>query len=655
MPENGRHSRLLSTSSTVSESGVGLDNIANAKSSMIEIPHIASRTIPGILSKHNKKALDWGPHGLLAYGCNFVVVIVDPAAVQHIQCLNKHKAAVTRVKWQNNRKCTSLTNPSRMLLASCDSLGNILVWDAHSISPVMAMQDGNKPILALEWVPHFDETENLIAALHPPYSVVVWDALSGNKIWKKSYTEQLIGMDFDPFSAARLASRPGVVLHRDHCGGDKNTKVWCSKAGQGQEREEYIKNPAGQPRDSQEEIDKWEKVKQETELLLQENWIADLRNKIEEENSAEADSKIERKLEKLREESEHSDNFKATLNRQIEKAQAILQPAFNDENLDAESEEEMRNLFVARERLDELIFVAKLEMEQLNESAIVKTREKEIVQACGKGEKRGETERGAAREIQPHELLKMAERNFGNCESEPHLDGSSDGTVKALARALGDVALRPQIEIQRFEGDTTEFQPFLQMLQELTQTINSDIQRFVLLKSYLRGEPLTLISNINMDNGAYKMALSILKEEYGSPHKIIRDLTGRLKEVPTVKMNAAKELRDLSNRIDSIARTLRENGMRADLESILLMDLVKTKIPMPLQTKWNQMQRENRTPRAPSTLESFAMFLRYILMDWRESVNEPEKEKKQSAPTNKEFRTNQAKRGQKREDANFVK
>jgi WD40 repeat protein len=144
---------------------------------------------------------------LLAYGCNFVVVIVDPVAVQHVQCLNKHKAAVSRVRWQNNRKCSSLTNPNRMLLASSDLQGTILVWDAHSIQPVSAFQDGNKPILGLEWVPHYDETENYVAALHPPYSLVIWDALSGNKVWKKSYTESLIAMDFDPFSANRMACK----------------------------------------------------------------------------------------------------------------------------------------------------------------------------------------------------------------------------------------------------------------------------------------------------------------------------------------------------------------------------------------------------------------------------------------------------------------
>ncbi len=56
----------MSTSSSVSDAGASVagdapaGGAAGAKgAAAIEIPHIASRTIPGILSKHNKKALDW--------------------------------------------------------------------------------------------------------------------------------------------------------------------------------------------------------------------------------------------------------------------------------------------------------------------------------------------------------------------------------------------------------------------------------------------------------------------------------------------------------------------------------------------------------------------------------------------------------------------
>ena len=55
------------------------------------------------------------------------------------------------------------------------------------------------------WVHHFDQSEKYLVAIHPPHSVVVWDASSGTKLWKKTFSEQLVAMDIDPFNPTRLA------------------------------------------------------------------------------------------------------------------------------------------------------------------------------------------------------------------------------------------------------------------------------------------------------------------------------------------------------------------------------------------------------------------------------------------------------------------
>lgn len=38
-----------------------------------------------------------GYHGLLAYGSNYTVVVIDTQNIQPIQCLDKHKAIVNKV------------------------------------------------------------------------------------------------------------------------------------------------------------------------------------------------------------------------------------------------------------------------------------------------------------------------------------------------------------------------------------------------------------------------------------------------------------------------------------------------------------------------------------------------------------------------------
>ena len=57
----------------------------------------------------------------------------------------------------------------------------------------------------LEWLTYQDASHDLLVALHPPYSLVLWNADTGTKLWKKSYTEPLMAFSFDPFNSKNVA------------------------------------------------------------------------------------------------------------------------------------------------------------------------------------------------------------------------------------------------------------------------------------------------------------------------------------------------------------------------------------------------------------------------------------------------------------------
>jgi hypothetical protein len=40
--------------------------------------NLVPRIIPGALNNANKDAIDWNHHGLLVYGCQSTVVVLDP-------------------------------------------------------------------------------------------------------------------------------------------------------------------------------------------------------------------------------------------------------------------------------------------------------------------------------------------------------------------------------------------------------------------------------------------------------------------------------------------------------------------------------------------------------------------------------------------------
>ena len=157
---------------------------------------ILNRTIPGPCHPGNQGTLTWGPDGLVAYGCNSVVVVVDPASVQVLQCLSKHKTPVCQVAWSHH-----LDN-RRLVLASADTSGQIISWDVASGEFVKIVSDGNLEIRDLVWV-----GDCHLLAVHPPNHLVLWDMMTGAKIWKKSYGDTILGMDVSPFKPDTLLLR----------------------------------------------------------------------------------------------------------------------------------------------------------------------------------------------------------------------------------------------------------------------------------------------------------------------------------------------------------------------------------------------------------------------------------------------------------------
>ena len=57
----------------------------------------------------------------------------------------------------------------------------------------------------MEWLANQDSSHDLLTVLHPPYSLVIWNADTGTKLWKKTYTESLQSFAFDPYDPTKLA------------------------------------------------------------------------------------------------------------------------------------------------------------------------------------------------------------------------------------------------------------------------------------------------------------------------------------------------------------------------------------------------------------------------------------------------------------------
>lgn len=84
---------------------------------------------------------------------------------------------------------------------------NITTNTIKCLSLVVLHKVFNFDISELEWLPWQDASHDLLIALHPPYSIILWNADTGTKLWKKSYTENINSFALDPFCFRNIACR----------------------------------------------------------------------------------------------------------------------------------------------------------------------------------------------------------------------------------------------------------------------------------------------------------------------------------------------------------------------------------------------------------------------------------------------------------------
>jgi hypothetical protein len=79
-----------------------VESYEQVKGPTFNIPRVSARTLVGAASPANIGALEWGSQGLLAYGSNCSVVVIDTRNVQTVQTLEKHKHPVQKVGVSND-------------------------------------------------------------------------------------------------------------------------------------------------------------------------------------------------------------------------------------------------------------------------------------------------------------------------------------------------------------------------------------------------------------------------------------------------------------------------------------------------------------------------------------------------------------------------
>ncbi|KAG0455304.1 hypothetical protein HPP92_024596 [Vanilla planifolia] len=192
-------------------------------------PEAWDSVIPGPANRSNGGSADCSPVGLIAYGAGSSVVVVDNRSMQLVSVLpmpspsplsstsiNTLTSAlvlapfVTSVRWSPqplSRELSALDEPSNshLRLVAGDRQGRIAIWDVRSRSIVLWLEldqssHGDRTKLGIQDLCWIRSESWIIAAIHGPSLLVLWDAASGRCLWKyDTMLEYLSCIRRDPF------------------------------------------------------------------------------------------------------------------------------------------------------------------------------------------------------------------------------------------------------------------------------------------------------------------------------------------------------------------------------------------------------------------------------------------------------------------------
>ena len=138
----------------------------------------------------------------------------------------------------------------------------------------------------------------------------------------------------------------------------------------------------------------------------------------------------------------------------------------------------------------------------------------------------------------------------------------------------------PKLTLTQFSGDILQWQSFIDSFKAAIDNdeMLDNIQKFQYLKAQISGEAAKVIDGLSLTNDNYLVAMALLEERYGQPHKVRSALMKALWELPKPNGNV-HSLRTFFDRLQAYIRGLDALGKREESYGDLLVPIILEKLP----------------------------------------------------------------------------
>lgn len=185
---------------------------------------------------------------------------------------------------------------------------------------------------------------------------------------------------------------------------------------------------------------------------------------------------------------------------------------------------------------------------------------------------------------------------------------ASATTVSNPLQQVSSMAKLPEITINSFSGDFSEWSSFFELFENLIikDPGLTDIQKFVYLKSYLKGEPLGLVNSLQLSNSNFQIAINTLKERYQNQSRIVNSHLRQLIEVPVLSKTSPSDMRKfIVQAKQSIEAIKNLNIPKQDWSDLILIYIYSQKLDFNTNRAFESERESKKLP----TLTEFFYFL----------------------------------------------
>ena len=167
-----------------------------------------------------------------------------------------------------------------------------------------------------------------------------------------------------------------------------------------------------------------------------------------------------------------------------------------------------------------------------------------------------------------------------------HVVGRDGSTMNNSPMALSNRRVNlPKLQLPTFDGNILKWTPFYDGFCAAVHNDDNldNTQKFQYLASTLTGEASRAIDGLPLTNANYDEALSVLKQRYGQPHKIIAGYVKALWELPKPTDSIAS-VKDFYDSLETYIRGLKSLGKMEESYGDLLIPIILEKLPGSLKT-----------------------------------------------------------------------